>query len=249
MRNISQEKMGGIGALLVALFAGLFATMLLLTPLAVRQAEVMSWAYVLSDYVLALAGLFGLAAVPAIHQRIAPLSEGWMRWTSTLALIGFALMAVNGFWQAGYETSVVEFLVHSPFEEPLEDVIPETAQGAFLGLLGRVPVSWFEAAGIGLWVFSVSWLARGTGLLPKSLIYTGLSAGVLSIAATLGAAPQMALLLLPIIMTGGLLLSTLWFFRMGRLLLREERTARSGPFEEKEAYWKTYWSETIDALP
>lgn len=245
MKNISLQRMGGMGSLLVAFFAGLFVTLLLVALLVVRQPGVVSWFYVLSDYVLALAGLFGLAAVPAIHARVAPLSEGWMRWTSTLALIGFVMMAVTGFWHAESETSLIGSWSPLPAEIAPDLAIPMTSLAIFLDLLGHVPLGWFEAAGIGLWVFSVSWLARGTDLLSQGVIRIGLAAGVLSVAAMLGAAPQLALLLLPIMMTGGLLLSTLWFFQVGLLLLREEKEEQK---ERMEAS-KIHWTEAIDTQP
>lgn len=237
--------MGGAGALFVAFFAGAFALLLLVASLGILHTGLVSWSYLLSDYVLALAGLFGIATVPAIHERIAHRSEGWMRWTSTLALIGFALMAITGFWQAEYETSLIDVMAHFPYEKLPGSTVQVTPMSVFMSLLGRVPLGWFEAAGIGLWIFSVSWLARGTALLPRGLIRIGLTGGILSIAAMLGAAPQMALLLLPAVMTGGLLLSTVWFYWMGRLLLREERSAKEKAQEKVGMNWK----ETLGAEP
>jgi len=46
-------------------------------------------------WVEALSVLLGIAAVPAISESVRSTNEGWVRWTSTLAIIGLALWALD----------------------------------------------------------------------------------------------------------------------------------------------------------
>src|SRR6266542_95687 len=47
--------------------------------------------------VFALGSIAGIAAVLAISDSVQTTNEGWVRWTSTLGVIGFAVNAVDWF--------------------------------------------------------------------------------------------------------------------------------------------------------
>jgi hypothetical protein len=230
MKSLSLQKLGGIGALLVACCTLLFVCALLIAPLDTAWTGLPSWPHVLADYALAWLALFGLAAVPALSARVAALSEGWVRWTSTIATLGFAVLAVTSFWQADYERGVISESQSVPTyvydEAPassVDDDAPEAVSAPMLvleQLVLRAPQGWLEAAGVGLWIFSVSWLAR-SGVLPHSLVWLGLLAGLLSMMTAVGAAFDLTLLKLGGIM-GGLVLTPLWFGRMGVVLLQTD---------------------------
>lgn len=263
MNNISLLKLGGVGALLVFLCSGLFALLVLFAPQTALEPGEVPWSYVLGYYALALVGVFGLAVVPPVSRRVAAQSEGWMRWTSTLALVGFAVLGVTHFWAAEYETTL--FL---EYDGPLGGEIGGGLLVGFQGvdwtvareeLLFRIPQGWFEVAGIGLWVFSVSWLARGAGLLPKGLVRLGLLGGGFSLLVPLGASAQVWLL--HFLGTAvGLVLTPWWFCWIGVLLLREEsrqrkpepseRLAEAGPTpEERGAPPPSRWQDRVQRPP
>src|SRR2546430_853436 len=43
----------------------------------------------LDFYLMAAASILGLAVIPAVASLVRQVNEGWTRWTSTLAQIGF----------------------------------------------------------------------------------------------------------------------------------------------------------------
>jgi len=46
----------------------------------------------------ALAGVLGLAVVPAASSMVQHLNEGWVRWTGALATLGFAVIILDNYW-------------------------------------------------------------------------------------------------------------------------------------------------------
>lgn len=238
MKNLSVQKMGGTGALLVAFCTPVFVLAVLLASEDAMGTGLPSLPHVLSDYALALLGLFGLAVVPAVSALVMHLSEGWVRWTSTIAALGFALLAVTSFWQADYESSVIKesqsvpaFLYEDGSAEVAEatqetgetEETPEAPSSPYTlmweQLMMRAPQGWLEVAGVGLWILSVSWLARGGSLLPSGVVWIGLLAGLLSISTAVGATFDVALLKVCGIVGGGFVLTPLWFGRVGFVLL------------------------------
>ena len=46
----------------------------------------------------AIAGVLGLAVVPAASSMVQHLNEGWVRWTGALATLGFAATILGNYW-------------------------------------------------------------------------------------------------------------------------------------------------------
>lgn len=225
--SVSTERLGGVAAVLMGVLGGAFVALTALASPEAYDAGVISWPYVLSDYALALSGLLGLAAIPAISERVSHLSAGWVRWTASVAKLGFALLAVLNFWQAEYEmlSEYPAFAVPAVSYETNMELVLGGEFNAFIdNFLSRAPHGWLEVAGTGLWILTVSWLALQSGALPTGLAGAGIAAGFLAICTAAGAnLNQSDLHVFGVI--GGAVVSPLWFAWTGVYLLGSERPA------------------------
>jgi hypothetical protein len=117
----------------------------------------------------ALGGILGIAAVLAISETVRPANEGWVRWTSYMALFGFAVKALDSFrgltllpmraaaWVAG-------------------DASTKAAIGATRLTLDYH--GWFTFGAVGLWVLVVSLLTLREGGRPRTLAYFGIATAI-----------------------------------------------------------------------
>lgn len=221
--------MGGVAAVLIGVLGGVFVVLTCLASPEAYNAGIISWPYVLSDYALALTGLLGLAATPAISERVVHLSTGWVRWTGNVAMLGFALLAVLNFWQAEYEMLSEDPTYTIPaisYEANMSLVLDGRIDALVDEFLLRTPHGWLEAAGIGLWILTVSWLSLQSGALPTSLAGTGIAAGILAFCTAIGAnLNEPGLHVFGVF--GGVVVTPLWFTWAGLFLLGSERSAAS----------------------
>src|SRR5438105_15524437 len=108
MQDNSLLKLGGTAAILLGLvnMAGTILYFLLpadqraaMPAAAILPSMVKDGATVL--YLIfwsqAIVGMLGLVAVPALSRMVPKAPEGWIRWTSNLALFGFAISAAGYF--------------------------------------------------------------------------------------------------------------------------------------------------------
>jgi hypothetical protein len=125
----------------------------------------------LSYWAYALGGALALAAVPAISATVRSVNEGWVRWTSTLAIVGFAVTAIGNF--------------RLQFVMPLRaaayvagDAVAKTAIAYNQRLLYLDPQGWLIFGAVGLWVLVVSVLALRGNTWPKPLAYIGIAVAI-----------------------------------------------------------------------
>lgn len=173
------------------------------------------WPHLLFDYGFALIALLGLALMPAVHQRLQT-SAPLLSWSAGIAQIGFALTAIMSLWQADYEANL--------WREAAAETTGSLALlcGGWTGwlqvLLERMPRGWLETAGIGFWIFVVSWTAYRLPVWPASLTQSGLVLGSTMTCIALGATTGFAFLQV-FGLLNYLLLWPFWLFRMGLFLL------------------------------
>lgn len=228
MRARSTSRIGGIGALSVTIFTGFFLIALILASRLPLAPDEIAWPHVLADYALALIGLSGLAAVPAISARVVRFDPELIRWSSTVAQFGFGLLAVVSFWQAEYETSLAVDSMHVP-ALGYDGAASAAGESFIQTLLMRLPMGWLEVAGVGIWMLSVSWVARKKNVFPAGLVRLGLAAGLSAILVPLGATLQLTSLLSFTLLLYTVALGPFWFIWMGSLLLDEVVTATPAP--------------------
>ena len=220
MKNNSVIKLGGTCSIFVGIsFLVIGATYFLLPPeqrSGSTEAFLRSFAanpgiQKIQYWAWALGALFALAAVPAVSEIVRSANEGWVRWTSTLAQLGFAVTAVSYFTILEVQPVRAANYVCNQCQQ----TVIQPALVANQDLLGLDPQQWLSSGAVGVWIFVVSLLALRGGAWPRPLAYVGIGLAVVSwllpIANVIN--PQ---LLVPIVAAlGGIVLGPIWFIWMG----------------------------------
>lgn len=230
MNKMSIQQVGGIGAAVAYLSISLFFFLVIYGSSITLEQETSNVVFIFADYCLVLFGISGLAVVPAISRRVLRFSPGLINWVSLLAQLGFSLLAVMSVWQAEYESSLIvqsrdmPVVTYDPVQGHAIDS-PSMLLMIWQGVTTRIPQGWLDCAGIGLWILTVSWLARDAGLLPLGMVQVGMAAGISAISASAGSAVQLSFIHL----TGNiglLLFYPLWFGWAAIFLIKRENTLR-----------------------
>jgi hypothetical protein len=166
-------KVGGTCSILVAVsYMVVGAAFLLTPPEQVNQGTVkfmasfpqspLPWSIVM--WAFALGGLFGFGAVPAISALVEDEHEGWLSWTSGLALLGFGVTSLAFFWMIA--TTPLRVAAFHAGDETAKAAIVASESLIFLDIQG-----WFRFGCLGLWA-----LALGVAGLRNRRISKGLAA-------------------------------------------------------------------------
>jgi hypothetical protein len=170
---------------------------------------------VLYCWAFAVGGFAAVAAVPAISDLVRSANEGWIRWTSTLAVIGYVVLAV-------------EYIV-------LQDEVPRMAVGylqsdasarAAIAVVGPINLDsdgWVGFGTVGLWLTVVNWLALRGGYWPKAFAIIGLLIGIGNGLVIAGFILNSPILILVTAGIGAVILAPIWFIGMG-VRLRQAAT-------------------------
>jgi len=171
--------------------------------------EIMYWS-------LTFSAVFGIAAVATVSDLVRSVHEGWVRWTSTLATIGFGIQIAANVLGRDYV-----FRTSAGYAD-----LHRTVQAA-LKVQGNLYDDWVIFGLVGAWLLTVNVLALRGRLLPRVLGGIGLLGGVtyLMVAAT-------KIFAVPVLMTiavsvGGILVPV-WYIWTGVRLLREDDRSASG---------------------
>lgn len=163
-------------------------------------------------WAIALGALLGIAVVTAVSDLVRSANEGLIRWTSTLAILGFAVLAVQ----------FLIFQDHTPQLAAGYVQSDESTQAALsiMGTRGLDPDGWMGFGTVGLWVFVVNWLAMGGGQLPRGLTYVGLAVGIAYALVVAGFVLNLPLLIAIAVGVGGVILGPIWYIWTGTVLRR-----------------------------
>jgi hypothetical protein len=94
------------------------------------------------------------------------LNEGWVRWTGSLATLGFAVTILDNYWSIVATPMRAIAYVRGTAELRAALTMPYSAQ--FIDLQG-----WLGDGGVGLWILVCSMLALRGRVWPRSLAYLG----------------------------------------------------------------------------
>ena len=221
MKDNSLFKVGGAASIAMGILGALVGITYVLLPadqrLGVPAARILpsiaQGAMMLKTEFLemALIGVLGLAVVPAVSELVRAGHEGWVRWMSNLAFLGFAVMAVSNTFTFGRLPGIAAAYVKG---DPATQAALVPVWRSSLDLHGF----WGYGA-VGLWILVLSLVAlRGSGF-PKGLAYVGLLAGVLNLLIPVGFLLKQPPLFLYDSILGGAA-SCVWFIWAGLVTRR-----------------------------
>lgn len=109
MKDNSLYKLGGFASIIVGIsYVVLGITTVLLPPnlgggIPEAQSPFMFFeanrGLLMTNYwAFTIGAIFALAMIPAVSARVQHLNEGWVRWTASLATLGFAVTIFDNYW-------------------------------------------------------------------------------------------------------------------------------------------------------
>jgi hypothetical protein len=175
MKDNSLYKLGGFASIVVGIsYAVIGITTVLLPPnLGGGVPDVQSpFMYfeanrglLMTQYwAFTIGAIFALAMIPAVSATVLHLNEGWVRWTSSLATLGFVAAIFDNYWA----------IVRTPARAAIYIAGTEAIRAA-LSVPGEPQVldvqGWLANGGVGLWALVIGLLALRGKVFPKSLAY------------------------------------------------------------------------------
>jgi len=118
----------------------------------------------------ALASFLAIAGVLGVADQLRPANEGLVRWTSTLAIIGYSVLAIS-------DIADLYQMKRMAFGYP---EVASSAQGALevMGMGSLDPTLVLRYIAIGPWFLVAGWVALHSGQLPRLLAGLGVVAGI-----------------------------------------------------------------------
>ncbi len=161
---------------------------------------------------LLLGALFAIGAVLAIMESVRPASEGWARWTGSLALLGFAVTAIGQIRSLALGDQIAAAYVNA--DASGKAVIAAT------GNTSLDPQGWLQFGAVGVWIATTSILILRTRALPRAFGYLGLAVAVLWFLAVAGSVLRVPELVAVAAGLGGVVAAPIWYIGIGVVLYR-----------------------------
>ena len=223
MKDHTLAKLGGLCSILVGISYLVIGVCYVLLPLEQRPgaapakllaAVAQNPTLILIEYwAFALGAVFALAAVLAISERVRSANAGWVRWTSSMAFLGFAITGITYFRLIAMVPR--RAMLFATGDASLQMTLAATQPDLYLD-----PQGWLGFGAIGLWVLVVSVLAFRANMLPKPLVYVGIAAGVLYCLVVVGYVSGIETLTAIAAALGGIVLGPIWYIWNGIILRR-----------------------------
>lgn len=177
MKDNSLYKLGGIASILVGISYVVIGITSVLIPTNLGgvpdvQSPFMYWeankTMLLTQWWAMLIGaVFALAMVPAVSATVQHLNEGWVRWTSTLAMIAFAVVILDNYWSIVYTDARAQAYITG--SEAMRATLTVPGAPQWIDVQG-----WLANGAVGLWLLVCSVLALRNQVWHKGLAYLGI---------------------------------------------------------------------------
>ncbi|WP_442598646.1 hypothetical protein [Neobacillus sp. D3-1R] len=216
---MKKTTLGGISAILVGLLYLLTVIIVLLSPPG-ENAVVDHVTYmnqlILVHYILGFLGILGVMVVLTLSRTIEKQTSHseWYPYSKVMAIIGFALLAINNLRQTGLDHELSHEALHTG------GAVLDTIVLAWAGLVELSPQGWLDFGFVGIWIFTVSVFSLKRNN-QKLLSYLGLIGGSCFILTVLGNVTGLSLLVMIGMGLGGLVIVPAWFIYNGALLLKK----------------------------
>ena len=163
-----------------------------------------------------MVGVFGLAIVPALARLLLDdENEGWVKWTGSLATVGFAVNAIGYFLTIARLPVIATAFVKGDASTQAALAVTWKSSPDLFGFWGY--------GAIGIWVLCASLvMLRKTGL-SKIFAYVGLLTAVLYLIVPIGTYFKIQPLLL-VAAGAGLIAAPVWYIWLGLNLRRLAKT-------------------------
>lgn len=225
MKDNTLSKLGGTCSILLGILYLAIGVTYLLLPAEQKQTSatdefLLSLAQnpttqIIQWWAFALSGLVAIAVVLALSESVRSENEGWVRWTSTLAILGFAVVAINNFRNIAYQPALARTYVEG-------DAVTRTVIEVG-GPYGLDPQGWLGFGAVGLWVLVVSLLALRAGNWPKRLSYVGIGTALAYWLIVAGFVLYQEILFTIGAALGGIILAPIWYIWAGLRLRQAEQ--------------------------
>lgn len=232
MKDTSLYQLGGVSSVLVGIsYVVMGATQLLLPAEFTAQNNVRMPIMFFEPYrvlfmtqwgVMALGAVFALAMVPAVSATVLHLGEGWVRWTSTLAILGFAVTILDNYWAIAVTpaTSAAYSAGNAIARTALD--LPTAPQA--IDVQG-----WLGYGAVGLWFLVVNLLAWRGRVWPRLLAGLGFAGAIgYFLVVVSNVVPEARPVGLLVAGLGGIVIAPIWYGWMGILLYRTSLHGRYG---------------------
>jgi hypothetical protein len=118
-------------------------------------------------WAMLIGAVFALAMIPAVSATVQHLNEGWVRWTSTLAMIAFAVVILDNYWSIVYTDARAQAYLRGTEAMRATLTVPGAPQA--IDVQG-----WLANGAVGVWALVISMLALRNHTWPKGLAYLGI---------------------------------------------------------------------------
>lgn len=177
MKDNSVYKLGSIASIIVGISYVVIGITGVLFPSNLGgvpnvQSPFMYWdankALLLTQWwAMFIGAVFALAMIPAVSATVQHLNEGWVRWTSTLAMIAFVVSMLDNYWSIVYTDARAHAFITG--NEAIRATLSVPGAPQVIDAQG-----WLANGAVGLWALVISVLALRHQIWHKGLAYLGI---------------------------------------------------------------------------